>query len=92
MNPGLEDSFLSITLYPNPAGSKLLQHSPPSKAAAAHFLFLFFFFINFLATPHGMRDLSSPTRDRTCAPAEEVLEAQGLNHWTTREVPLLIFY
>ena len=31
----------------------------------------------FLAVPHGMWDLSSPTRDRTCPPA---LEAWSLNN------------
>lgn len=36
----------------------------------------------------GMWDLSSLTRDRTCAPA---LEAQSLIHWTLREVPFLLF-
>ena len=40
---------------------------------------LFFFF---LAVPHGMKNLSSLTRDRTCAPAMEV---QSPNHWTARE-------
>ena len=37
-----------------------------------------------LATPHGMRDLSSPTRDRTRTPSTG---RQSLNHWTAREVP-----
>ena len=32
-----------------------------------------------------MWDPSSPLRDQTQIPA---LEAQSLNHWTTREVPL----
>ena len=32
----------------------------------------------------GRWDISSPTRDKACAPA---LEAWSLNHWTTREVP-----
>ena len=35
-----------------------------------------------------MRDLSSLTRDRTCAPA---VEAQSSNHWTAREVPCVLF-
>ena len=49
-------------------------------------LFLIFFvsFFYFLAMLRGMWDLSSPTRDRTCALA---LEAWSLNHWTAREVP-----
>ena len=36
-----------------------------------------------------MWDLSPLTRDRTCAPA---LEAQSLNHWTTREVPRTLLF
>ena len=35
--------------------------------------------------PHGMWDLSSSTRDRTCGPC---LGKWILNHWTTREDPL----
>ena len=46
------------------------------------------FFI-FLAMPHGLWDLSSPTRDRTQAPAVKVLSP---NHWTAREFPPLKFY
>ena len=34
--------------------------------------------------PRSMRDLSSPTRDRTCVPC---IVRQILYHWTTREVP-----
>ena len=37
----------------------------------------------FLAMPHGMWDLNSPTRD---GPG---LEVQSLNHWTAGEVPLI---
>ena len=33
--------------------------------------------------PHGMWDLSSPTRDQTHTPG---IGGQSLNHWTTREV------
>ena len=35
-----------------------------------------------MATPHGLWDLTSRTRDQLMAPAGE---AQRLNHWTTRE-------
>ena len=38
-------------------------------------------YFSFLATPRGMWNLSSPTRDQ---------EAGSLSHWTTREVPGLI--
>ena len=34
--------------------------------------------------PHGMQDLSSPTRDQTCTPCIGSIES---NHWITREVP-----
>ena len=40
---------------------------------------------SFLAAPHGMRDLSSPTRNEPEPPA---VEAQSPNHWTTREFPV----
>ena len=46
-------------------------------------LFVFNFF--FLATPCGMWDLSSQTRDQ---PRPHALEVKSLNHWTTREVPI----
>ena len=36
----------------------------------------------FLATLHGLQDLSSLTKDQTCAPAVEV---HSPNHWTARE-------
>ena len=39
----------------------------------------------FLATPHGMQDLSSLTRDRILA---STVEARILNQWTTKEVPI----
>ena len=42
----------------------------------------YFFF--FLAAPSCLWDLSSLSRNQTQAPA---VEAQSLNHWTTREVP-----
>ena len=42
----------------------------------------------FFAAPHGMWDLSSLTRDQTHAPK---VEAQSLNHWTTREVPIPLY-
>ena len=55
-----------------------------------HFFSLqFLSFLFFLAAPHGMWDLSFPTRDWTSAPA---LEAQSLNHWTAREVPIKPFF
>ena len=49
-----------------------------------HLYFLFLFI--FLATPHGMWDLSFLTRNGTGTP---VVEAQSPNCWTTREVPVL---
>ena len=43
-----------------------------------------FFFFFFLATPHSMRDLSSPTKDGPRAPCSGNV---SLNHWSAREVP-----
>ena len=37
-----------------------------------------------MATPCGLWDLSSPTRNRTLVPA---VKAPSPNHWTTREFP-----
>ena len=42
------------------------------------------FFVCFLAAMRDMWDLISLTGDQTCAPYS--VEAQSLNHWTTREV------
>ena len=39
----------------------------------------FFFFLIFLATPGGMRDLSSLTRDGTHAPCSGSVESQPLD-------------
>ena len=50
------------------------------------FKYVFLFILNlsfFLATPCGMWNLSSPTRDGTCVPCNG---RRVLNHWTTKEV------
>ena len=39
--------------------------------------------------PEGMWDLISPPRDQTCT---AYTGRWGLNHWTTREVPLMVFW
>ena len=53
-------------------GHRLLGQNSPlnqsSSTASATKLLLFFFFLQFLAAPHGMWDLSSPTRDQIHAP------------------------
>ena len=49
---------------------------------------LFFFFF-FLAKPYGMGDLSSQTRMEPMLPEVEV---HSPNHWTTREVSLLLHF
>ena len=43
---------------------------------------IYFFLRKTVAILHSMRDLSSPTKHQTHAPA---LEVPSLNHWTTRE-------
>ena len=45
-------------------------------------------FVSVLAAPHGLQDLSSPTRDWTQATAVETLSP---NHWTARELPERLF-
>ena len=50
---------------------------------------LAFTYFYFLATLHGMWDLSTPMMGRPAAPA---VEAQNLNHWTTREVAVLYLF
>ena len=49
------------------------------------FVYPFIFFVKILTTPHSIWDLSSSTRDQTCAPC---IGGQGLNHWTAREVSM----
>ena len=49
------------------------------------FIFVFKNFFFFFAILDGIWNLSSLTRNRTCAPA---LEARSLIHWTMREVPV----
>ena len=44
----------------------------------------FYFCLSFLTMLCGMGTLSSPTRDRTQAPA---LGVWSVNHWITREIP-----
>ena len=39
--------------------------------------------------PQSTWDLSLPTRDQTHTPC---IGRQSLNHWTTREVPTMIFF
>ena len=41
----------------------------------------------FFGSLEGIWDLSFPTRDQTCTPW---LKARNLNHWTAREVPILL--
>ena len=40
-----------------------------------------------LDVPHGMWDLSSPTRDLNSLTVSLAVEVQSLNHWPTREIP-----
>ena len=56
----------------------------------SHFFFISipftYLFIYLLATPRGMWDLSSLTRDQTHLPSN----GNKLNHWTAKEVPISI--
>ena len=51
--------------------------------------FFFFFFFNFWPHPEAYGILSSLTRDWTHTPC---IGRQSLNHWTTREVSLLVCF
>ena len=53
------------------------------------FLKIFFVFAYLAASglSFGTWHLSSPTRDQTCSPC---IARQSLNHWTMREVPLVL--
>lgn len=50
---------------------------------------VYFFWFVFLAMPHGLWDLNSPTKDGTRAPA---LELHSLNHWIAREAPDGVYF
>ena len=52
------------------------------------FYFKIFFLFLFLAAPHSLRDLSSPTR---IEPEPSAVKVRSPNHWTTREFPILMF-
>ena len=44
----------------------------------------------FLAVPHGLRDLSSPTKDQTQAPCSGSMESQPLDHQGSPRAEALI--
>ena len=58
------------------------ERATTQKPCTFRFKFILFFF--FLAAPHGLRGLSSPTRGQTRPSA---VKAWGPNHWTAREFP-----
>jgi hypothetical protein len=67
------------TLVISMKATKLLQFPSPS---------LFFS----LATPCGMWDLNSLTRDPTQCRTRSAVKVQNPNHWITREVPFSAFF
>ena len=81
--------------------NKLILAKFRSETTSISSLLAFFFFLNkkpkllvvcfffFSVRPLGLQDLSSPTRDWTQAPTEQVLSP---DQWTTREFPRLAFY
>jgi len=80
--------------------NKLILAKFRSETTSISSLLAFFFFFNkkpkllvgfffFSVRPLDLQDLSSPTRDWTQAPTEQVLSP---DQWTTREFPRLAFY
>ena len=62
--------------------------SPPSLSIKNQIhSYTFITIFKFLVVPHGMWDLSSATRDQTCALC---IGRWSLNCWTTEEVPILL--
>ena len=56
--------------------SKAAQQQMPKTCVKINYTQLpFYFFFCFLASPLGMRDLSSPTRNRTHAPCSRSVES-----------------
>ena len=96
----LSPSFVHPRFFPKPESYNFLCHSAWTLTdfltvidiflslgiLVSSSLYHFFFF--FLATLHGMQDLSSSTRDWIRTPAGR---AQSPNLWTTREVPSCLF-
>ena len=64
--------------------SRFLTPGPPGKSEEVFWVFHFIFWL-----PYGMWELSSLTREQTCAPA---VEAQSPNHWTTGESPCFVLF
>ena len=74
LSPQRSPGFFCLCLYS--------KYSPQPKCYYSNYWEFFYF----LATPAGMRDLSSLTRDQTHTP---YLGSTSLNHWTAKEVPIL---
>ena len=94
---GCQESLLSLSLTPtlkilfslspqrNPGFFCLCLYSKYSPQPKCYYSNYWEFFY-FLATPAGMWDLSSLTRDQTHTP---YLRSTSLNHWPAKEVPIL---
>ena len=82
----ISDCYGGFFLHVSPHVAKYLNYlvNVFTILIECRFLSFFFYFFFFWAVPHGLRDLSSPTRDQTRALA---VRAQSPNHWTTMEVP-----
>ena len=64
--------------------SQLRMQNPGTEGLLHLKVFIWSHNFFFLAAPHGMWDLSSPTKDQTHIPC---IGRQSLNHWTSREIP-----
>ena len=82
--------FLQLSLGQLTAlGQPYPSQSPSRSCFCFSSWILNFISFYFLAVPHGTWVLSSPPRFEPVLPA---LEAQSLNHWTTREVPWILHF
>ena len=64
------------------------RYIPRSGIAGYYGELVFDFLDSFLATPHGIQDLSSPTREQIHSPCSG---SGSLNHWTAGKSLCVIF-
>ena len=74
---------------PCPCFAKQTLNPWTTREVGERCLFVCLFVSFYFWLPYGMWELSSLTREQTCAPA---VEAQSPNHWTTGESPCSVLF